>query len=155
MKILVFSDSHGDVENMRRAVERERPDMVLHLGDGWRDAHALRRDYPDLPLAQVPGNCDFRRGEGAVRVLEVEGRRILLCHGHTLGVKMGQDLLLAEALERGADAALFGHTHRPFVELRCGVWLLNPGSIGEYQHPSYATLQIGDGKIYPSLWRLD
>lgn len=155
MKILVFSDSHGDVENMCRAVERERPDMALHLGDGWRDALSLRSRYPDLPLVQVPGNCDFRGGEGAVRVLEAEGKRILLCHGHTLGVKAGEDLLLAEALERGVDAALFGHTHRAFVELRCGVWLFNPGSIGDFRRPSYGTLLIENGKIYPSLWTLD
>ena len=155
MKIIVFSDSHGDVENMILAVEQERPDMALHLGDGWRDALSLRRRYPDLPLAQVPGNCDFRGSEAAVRVLEAEGRRILLCHGHTLGVKTGQDLLLAEALERGADAALFGHTHQPYVEYRSGVWLFNPGSIGDFRHPSYGTLLIEDGKFYPSLWTLD
>lgn len=61
MKILVFSDSHGNEDNMIRAVERERPftlDAIVHLGDGWRDAEALHRLYPRIPLEQVPGNCD-------------------------------------------------------------------------------------------------
>ena len=33
MKILVFSDSHGNEDNMIRAVERERPCCVLIAGD--------------------------------------------------------------------------------------------------------------------------
>ena len=32
-KVLVLSDSHGNVGNMIRAVKREEPDMILHLGD--------------------------------------------------------------------------------------------------------------------------
>ena len=155
MKILVVSDSHGAVENLRRAVERERPELALHLGDGWHDAEALRRRYPELPLEQVPGNCDFRNAGTAVRVLELEGKRVMLCHGHTLGVKSGLGILLREAQERGADVALFGHTHKPFVELRGGVLLFNPGSIGDYRRPTYGTLLVGDGRCYPSLWALD
>ena len=31
MKLLVFSDSHGNVANMEDAVRREEPDQVLHL----------------------------------------------------------------------------------------------------------------------------
>jgi len=38
MNILVLSDSHGNISNMEEAVEREKPDMILHLGDCWRDA---------------------------------------------------------------------------------------------------------------------
>ncbi|MCR5826070.1 MAG: metallophosphoesterase [Oscillospiraceae bacterium] len=152
MKILVVSDSHGDVENMCRAVERERPDLVMHLGDGWHDAEVLRSRYPALPIEQVPGNCDFRGGTAATRILVYEGKRILLCHGHTLGVKGDLSILMREAMAQGVDVALFGHTHRPFVELRNGVWLLNPGSIGDYRRPTYGTLLLGDGTCYPSLW---
>jgi len=32
-RVLVLSDSHGNVGNMIRAVKREEPDMILHLGD--------------------------------------------------------------------------------------------------------------------------
>ena len=31
MRILVLSDSHGNVDNMARAVELTAPDRVLHL----------------------------------------------------------------------------------------------------------------------------
>ena len=42
MKVLVFSDSHGNETNMITAIEQETPDMVLHLGDCWEDVQELR-----------------------------------------------------------------------------------------------------------------
>lgn len=150
MKILVVSDSHGDVDNLCAAVEQSSPEMVLHLGDGWRDAELLAARYPELPLEKVPGNCDYRRDEAAVRLLTLGGKRILICHGHTLGVKSNLSILLRTALEQGADVALFGHTHKPLVDIRRGVVLLNPGSIGSYSRPTYATLEIEGGKCLPA-----
>ena len=62
MKILVLSDSHGNVSNMLQAVERESPRMILHLGDCWRDGERLRDACPEIEFYQVPGNCDCRPG---------------------------------------------------------------------------------------------
>ena len=42
MKYLVLSDSHGNVDNMVRAVELVKPQGIIHLGDGWRDVEELR-----------------------------------------------------------------------------------------------------------------
>ena len=150
MKILVVSDSHGDVENMCRAVEQTRPQMVLHLGDGWHDAELLARRYPELPLEMVPGNCDYGEHGQTTRLLLLGGKRVLMCHGHTLGVKSGLGILLRTALEQEADAVLFGHTHKPFVDIRNGVAMLNPGSVGSYTRPTYGTLTVGDGKCLPA-----
>ena len=41
MKILVFSDSHRALGTMYDAIERLRPDAVLHLGDHLEDAESL------------------------------------------------------------------------------------------------------------------
>ena len=150
MKVLIVSDSHGDVENMCRAVELVKPRMLLHLGDGWHDTELLAERYPELPMERVPGNCDFRRGESAERVILLGGKRTLLCHGHTQGVKTGLGMLLRTALEKGVSAAFFGHTHRPFVDIRSGVLLLNPGSIGGWE-PSYATLDLSGGGFSPAV----
>ena len=65
MKILVLSDSHGNISNMEAAVEREQPRMILHLGDCWRDAERLAERYPEIPMEHVPGNCDCRPEEPA------------------------------------------------------------------------------------------
>ena len=147
MKILVLSDSHGNVSNMLEAVEREAPNRILHLGDCWRDAEKLLDLFPAIPLEQVPGNCDFRSTEPNEQLLMLEGKRILICHGHTYGVK--QSLLSAgfRAEELDLDLFLFGHTHRPLVDLRGKTWFLNPGSIGDYTRPFYGIVTIENGKI--------
>ena len=84
MNILVLSDSHGNISNMEEAVEREKPDMILHLGDCWRDAERLAERYPDIPMEHVPGNCDCRPEEPAEKLLFLGDCRVLICHGHIL-----------------------------------------------------------------------
>ena len=147
MKILVLSDSHGNVDNMARAVEKEQPRMILHLGDCWSDAERLRRRFPSIPMEQVPGNCDYRSIEPAERLLFIEDKRVMICHGHTLGVK--QSMLRAgyKAEEENLDLLLFGHTHRPMVDMRGKTLFINPGSIGDYFHPFYAVVTIENGKV--------
>ena len=145
MKILVLSDSHGAVAPMVRAVELTEPDLLLHLGDCWRDGERLHDKFPDIPFVQVPGNCDFRPQEPTERLLELRGKRILLCHGHTYGVK--QSLVTAgfATEEQELDLFLFGHTHRPLVDRRGRTLFVNPGSIGDHLRPSYAVVTIQDG----------
>ena len=147
MKILVLSDSHGNVRNMEEAAARTAPRMIFHLGDCWRDGERLHDRFPDIPFYQVPGNCDFRPGEPSERLVFVEDFRILLCHGHTYGVK--QSLLAAglAAEERDLDLFLFGHTHRPLVDKRGKTLFLNPGSIGASVRPSYGVVCIEDGRL--------
>ena len=43
VKVLVFSDSHGYNMAMAYAIEREKPDAVIHLGDHTDDADDIRR----------------------------------------------------------------------------------------------------------------
>ena len=154
MTILVLSDSHGNVENMVRAVEETQPRMILHLGDCWRDAEHLHDRFPDIPLHQVPGNCDCRPGEELEKVVLTADKRILMCHGHTRGVK--QSLIAAgfAAEEQAADVFLFGHTHKPFLDWRGKCLFMNPGSIGDYRTPSYALVRIENGKADADLRRL-
>jgi len=147
MKILVLSDSHGNIANMVQAVEQSNPCMIFHLGDCWRDAEALHEHFPNLPLEQVPGNCDFRPDLPTEKLLFVEDSRVLLCHGHTYGVK--SSLLTAgyAAEEQNLDLFCFGHTHRPLIDRRGKTWFVNPGSIGDYRRPTYAVVTILNGQI--------
>lgn len=147
MKVLIFSDSHGNLGNMVSMVEKLRPDLILHLGDGWRDAEELRHAYPDIPLEQVPGNCDACAGGPVERVLTLQGRRIFFCHGHTLAVKAGLGPLLRRAEELEADVALFGHTHQPDRGQVGQMLWMNPGSVGSWR-PSCGLLELeADGTI--------
>ncbi|MBE6963820.1 MAG: metallophosphoesterase family protein [Ruminococcaceae bacterium] len=147
MNILVLSDSHGNLSNMIRAVEQEAPRMIFHLGDCWRDAERLQDQFPDIPVRQVPGNCDFRPDEPAEQLLCLENRRILLCHGHTYGVKTSLLRAGYTAEEQNLDTFLFGHTHTPLVDLRGQTLFLNPGSIGDRLRPTYGVLTIENDKV--------
>lgn len=130
MKIVVFSDSHGKLDWMIAAVEAECPDHIFFLGDHERDGWDLSRMYPTIPLNAVKGNCDF--GPGLEDwVVELEGVRFLLTHGHKYGAKSGYTRLEAAGLRCGADVVCFGHTHRTMDRNESGlIRLFNPGTIG-------------------------
>ena len=65
------------------------------------------------------------------------------------GVKYDLDTLADAAAARGANVALFGHTHIPVAEERGGVFLFNPGSCGRcYTGPNtYGVMLLDKGKI--------
>lgn len=145
-KILVLSDSHGNLNNMAYAVRKCMPDVIYHLGDCWSDATQLHSMFPDIPMERVPGNCDYQN-EPEERILFVEGKTLLLCHGHRYAVKSSYLSLELAAKEKGVDIALFGHTHKVFYDRHNGLALFNPGSIGSpgYQiPPSYGVLTLDE-----------
>ena len=146
MKLLVFSDSHGNVEHMRRAVEQERPDRILHLGDVMRDAVELSLAYPNIPLELVPGNCDYATDEPAQKILFFEGRRILMTHGHIYRVKLGMGLAVKAAREAQVDILLFGHTHEAYCQQQDGLWIMNPGTILGGLVPTCGVIRLGKEK---------
>lgn len=147
MKILVFSDSHGAMGKMVEAMEHERPHHVFFLGDHYRDGIELSELYPDIPMDIVRGNCDWGRGPD-MRVVELEGVRFLLTHGHLQYVKSGLDELLQEAKNRQVQVACFGHTHLAKVVYRDGIYLMNPGSAGGcHAREGYGVIEALDGSV--------
>lgn len=147
MKILVFSDSHSAMGKMVEAMEHERPHHVFFLGDHYRDGIELSELYPDIPMDIVRGNCDWGRGPD-LRVVELEGVRFLLTHGHLQYVKSGLDELLQEAKNRQVQVACFGHTHLAKVVYRDGIYLMNPGSAGGcHAREGYGVIEALDGSV--------
>lgn len=133
---------------MCRAVELEQPDYVIHLGDGQRDVDVLRRECPQLPVAQVCGNCDFAWDQLPEQLVnEYGGVRMLLCHGHRYRVKYDLLSLRYAACECGAKIALFGHTHQPLLEESDGIWLMNPGSCGYGIRPTCGIIELSGGSF--------
>jgi len=139
MKILIFSDSHGQAYGMRRALSMHPDaDAVFFLGDGLADVLSVRSET----LASwfcVCGNCDvgYRLTDiacTAVDTVTLCGRRILFTHGDAFGVKYSMAPLLSEAKAREADIVLFGHTHEPtelcVTEADRPIYLFNPGTVG-------------------------
>lgn len=148
MKIVVFSDSHRDVEIMVKTVEIIRPDMIIHLGDNIMDAVDLEREFMDIPMEFVKGNTDlFSVGPGE-KMLSIENRKIFITHGDRYGVRSGYSAILKEGLKREADIILCGHTHIPHIRKKKGTILMNPGAIGRNARgpfkPSFGIIEIDD-----------
>ena len=146
MKLLIFSDSHGNVANMEDIVRLESPDRILHLGDLARDAEALAAKFPHIPVTYVPGNCDGRRPDlPEERIFTLDNCKILMTHGHIYHVKMGMGMAVRAAREAGAQLLCFGHTHEAFCEFENGLWIVNPGSVGTFSPYTYAVAVLEDG----------
>ncbi len=145
MKITVFSDSHGETEGMALAVEAEKPDAIVHLGDHDRDCRVFSR-FP-IPLYSVKGNCDLGSQQLAAMDIKFGGKRVFITHGHLYHVKESYDYIINAAMLMEADAVLFGHTHIPYYEERNGLYIINPGSAGMGAYRGYGVLTVENGNI--------
>ena len=143
LKAAVFSDTHSNTALMLEAIRRYRPDVVIHLGDYERDAAVIRREFPEVALYNVCGNCDMVPTAPADDLVPLGPVKALITHGHLYDVDWGDYSRLGyAALERGASIALFGHTHRALNEDFGSVKLLNPGSAGRGREPTWAKVEV-------------
>lgn len=75
-------------------------------------------------------------------LLEVNGHKILMVHGHLQGVDYGYNKLGLDAKLQGASTALHGHTHIPVCEQRGDFTFINPGSTSRPRGGSPASFAI-------------
>ncbi len=156
MKIIVFSDSHGRYQNLKKALELNfDADYIIHLGDGIKDIIALETLCDKKELKVVKGNyedaCFSYSAYPSCECIEIYNKKIYLCHGHRHYIKNSKHYLLDCACQNDADIVLFGHTHTRHNEYfpsdkisnilidnergkskynrEKGLYLFNPGSI--------------------------
>lgn len=154
MKILVVSDTHGDMFSLRAAVDA-RPDaeVIIHCGDGNSEFTRLRTIYRDKHFIGVRGNCDFATTAEGVETITLEGKKLFITHGHLYNAKYGLYNLVCAAREAGADLLLFGHTHTPLEDYDDGLYIVNPGSCHGYD-ASYAYIDVTEQGIVTRHFRL-
>ena len=143
MRVAVFSDTHGVTSPMVRAVRDTMPDALVHLGDYERDAEVLLREFPDIPLYHVCGNCDYAAKAPTRLTVQFWPVTAFLTHGHLYHVDYGRvDSLVYAAQEAGAQLALYGHTHSALHQNVGGVKVVNPGTAGKGRNLTWALLEI-------------
>lgn len=161
MKILVFSDSHGSVSAMEKAISDHLSnggiDRIFFLGDGIRDFEKIKELYPNLSFDSVLGNCDrfFPSAlfSECVKIVKCCGITFMLTHGHTFNMKFNYESAVDYAAVNGVDIILFGHTHRVEDTTEISsfeskkIRLINPGSIGSTYGASYAVLNVVNGNV--------
>lgn len=154
LRIAVFSDTHGFLQLIDNALEIAGPvDLVFHAGDVSPDADYIREAYR-YRVYGVLGNCDTFSDYPAERLIKLEGKKILLTHGHAYRVKYGYDKLFTRAKELSADIVVFGHTHFPENGWNSGILIFNPGSLAFPRcgkRPTFGILEINEGEIKSSI----
>ncbi|WP_019120191.1 YfcE family phosphodiesterase [Brevibacillus massiliensis] len=125
MSILVLSDTHGLVQEVKQVVDRHPAELMLHCGDFCVD----RRREPFARMELVRGNCDTDDSVPLDRQIKYRDLRIYQTHGHLYGVKSSLQRLHYRAEETGANVVLFGHSHFPLCTEERGILFLNPGSL--------------------------
>lgn len=140
MKIVIVSDNHGLREPLQTILQRHADaDVFIHCGDSEMAPEELRG------YVSVRGNNDFYYEYPEMKILDLEGHRMMIVHGHH-HLYMGQlDMLISKARRQGCDFVFYGHTHIYSCQQRDGVILLNPGSLSRNRdgtRPCYAVLSV-------------
>lgn len=141
--IVVVSDNHYTSFPERLKSVIDEADYFFYLGDGvsmlgdllfHKGLHAVRgnNDYPAFPNEEV---------------VEVEGVKCFLTHGHLYGVRQSYLPLRLRAEELDCSAVFFGHTHEPYEAVDHGITLLNPGALSSPTNPTYAYCVVTNGKL--------
>lgn len=151
MKILVFSDTHGDKNKIQRAIlSHSSAEVVIHCGDGESDVNAMKTLFPEKAFFNVRGNCDFYSNSDSTIVFTLMGKKIMVTHGYEYNVKWGTQKLIYAALEKQVDIVLYGHTHIAENEYSDGLYVMNPGSCHGYG-ASYGIIEITDKGILTNI----
>lgn len=133
----LVSDTHGLVRPQTLATLRGC-ELIIHAGDIGKP-EVLNAFEAIAPVAAIRGNND--RQTWAKKLpdgldLRVNGVKLHVIHDvHDLDF---------DPAERGIRAVISGHSHKPLVLERSGIFFINPGSAG----PRRFTLPIAVGKLW-------
>jgi len=155
MLVAVFSDSHDNVKNLKRLIEKineKNIKICFHCGDiispfsikllenlnskvyvvfGNNDG-----DKVNL-LKNAPKNVEFFNLYGEV---ELENKKIAITHFDFFA--------FALAFTQKYDFVFFGHTHKKYKGKVGKTILVNPGEIlGLKEEPSFAIVDIKSGEV--------
>lgn len=156
MRILVVSDTHGDFNTLRKVVTaHQEADVIVHCGDGSRDVDRLRDIFPEKNIINVRGNCDLGANDvSLIEIFMVQGKKIMVTHGHLFDVKYGLNRIIYEAKDTNVDVVLFGHTHNAVADYEDGLFILNPGSCCGY-NATFGYVDITKSGVVTNIIRAD
>ena len=141
MKIIVVSDTHKKNDNYFKVLQMHKPDMVIHCGDAEGSEYALT-EAADCPVQIVLGNNDFFSDLPREIEVNVGPYKVWVTHGHNYYVSMGNENIKREAIARGADIVMYGHTHYPEIVEDGNMTIINPGSLTFPRQPGHKSSYI-------------
>jgi len=164
MKILFFSDVHGDAASLQMIIEkinRHQPDQLAFLGDALYHGprNNIKKEYCPKEAIQlfnslknkilaVRGNCDGEVDQmmlefpilGDYTLIYANQQTFFLTHGHIWNENHLPPL-------GGITILAHGHTHIPMLKkLSNGLIMMNPGSISLPKGGFPASYALADEK---------
>lgn len=149
----ILSDSHGQVERTRRAVQALQAagaSTFIHCGDV--EIEQVLDVLAGLPAHVTFGNCDAAGPLGRYAAMiglhaahplgevSIDGRRIAFTHGDN-------GRAVSQALQDRPDYLLHGHTHERRDETIHGVRVINPGALHRASPCTVALLVPATGEL--------
>lgn len=146
MKILIVSDTHGRHSGLDKVLECENDiDMLFHLGDVENGEDYIEA-IATCPVYMIAGNNDFFSYLPSEREIRIGKYKVFMTHGHGYYVSMDTRTLRRAAIDRGVDIVMFGHTHRPYIDVEGDLKVINPGSLSyprqEGRRGTYIIMEI-------------
>ncbi len=156
IKISIVSDSHDNIDNLKKIVEisnKEECDYLFHLGDIVSPLTAEILSGFKGDVKAVFGNCDGDRIE-LMKVFNNFGGEIFIppkkiTISDKTFVLMHVPFLIDEVFVSGKlDYICYGHTHESKIKKSNNTILLNPGeSSGIKNNPTFFILNLKNEKI--------
>lgn len=155
MKIGVISDTHGVVDRTQQAVEifdRESIDTICHCGDVG--SLAILELFAGKHLWFVWGNTDhpspswksatetwgFVWPDRSPVSVDLDGKRILLAHGHEGSFRQ-------QLRDARVDFLFFGHSHSRLCIRTGRCTIVNPGAIHRTPQPTIAIVDLQSAQV--------
>ena len=146
MKILIISDTHGNINGIRHVLgfaKSQNIGAVIHCGDFATTQDVFEVLRANIPLYAVFGNADEARFQEIANALsaavqkgdtiefELDNRKIAIAH---------QPEKISSHIQSGKfDAIFHGHLHMSASVKTIGNTLVvNPGALGSTPKPSFA-----------------
>jgi putative phosphoesterase len=132
-KIFIFSDSHIPSRansQILQKIEFGKYDYIITVGDIVDDNTYFELINQESGFFGVHGNMDdffIKKKLPAKRVIEIEGIKIGLIHGHQTGMANPKELI--KYFDEEIDIMVFGHSHKKYDEKINEIRVVNPGAL--------------------------
>ena len=147
MKIGLLSDSHGNIQYVKKAgvylKDNAKAGLIVHLGDDCEDVQPLKGlGIEIIKIPGVSGLCCHDPGLPLRVSRNIEGVNVFMTHSPEFP---------ENELSQGTKAVFYGHTHIAKIENKKGVLWVNPGHLRESDKKgnpaSFAIVEIKGAKI--------